>query len=100
MSLIVGEVVCDSTIHAFCRLFIFILYAVDASVEMCFDFIDPVESVWFQQKNKQKSRHNIADCTQYLYINMCMIHASFENSYCLFSLLNKLTTCYKFFITF
>lgn len=49
------------------------------SVEMCSDLIDPDKSVWLQQK-KQKSWHNNADCTQYLYINMCMIHASFENS--------------------
>lgn len=42
-----------------------------------FELTDPVESIWFQQKT-QKRRRTIADCTQYLYINMCMIHASFE----------------------
>lgn len=63
-----------------------------------FDLIDPDNSVSLQQ-NKNKSRHDIADCTPYLYINMCMIDASFENSSCLFSLLNTLTTCYTFCIT-
>lgn len=62
-----------------------------------FDLID--ESVWLDKKINLKSRHNFTDCTHYLYMNMCMIHASFENSSCLFSLLNKLTTCYKFCIT-
>lgn len=53
-------------------------------------------STWLKKRNKWADI-NYADCTQYLYINMCMIHASFENISCLFSLLNKLTTCYNNF---
>lgn len=69
-------------------------------VEMCFlTLLTLIKFLASTEKQKQKSRHNIAECTQYLYINMCMIDASFENSSCLFSLLNKLTTCYKFCIT-
>lgn len=34
----------------------------------------------FNKKKKKKSRHNNAYCTPCLCINMCMIHASFENS--------------------
>lgn len=36
MFFVVGKVGCDCTLHAFCRLFIFILYAVNLSLEMCF----------------------------------------------------------------
>lgn len=38
----------------FVDLSIFILYAVDTSVEMCFGFTDPVERVGFQQKRQKK----------------------------------------------
>lgn len=98
MFLIVGEVGCYSTIHALDScLHFYSLCSQDKCGNVFFDLIDPDKSVWLRQK-KQKSRHN-ADCTAYLYINMCMIDASFENSSCLFSLLNKLTTCYTFCIT-
>lgn len=97
--LIVGEVGRYSTIHALDScLHFYSLCSQDKCGNVFFDLIDPDKSVWLQQKTKQTSRRN-ADCTAYLYINMCMIDASFENSSCLFSLLNKLTTCYTFCIT-
>lgn len=40
MFFIVGETGCDSTIHAFCNLFIFILYAVDTCGNVFFDLND------------------------------------------------------------
>lgn len=88
---------CYSTIHAFLILMSSFLFSMQTTqVWKCvFDLIDKS----FSTEKKQKRRHNIADCTPYLYINMCMIDASFENSSCLFSLLNKLTTCYTFCIT-
>lgn len=59
------ETLCDSTIHAFCRLvFIFILYAVNTSVEICFLTLLILIKV-FNRKNN--SRYYIADFTQYLY---------------------------------
>lgn len=39
----------------FCRLFVFILYAVDTSVEMCLNFIGPDESVWFQENTNKNN---------------------------------------------
>lgn len=76
MSFIVGEVGCVWTTRVFCRLSShFALHAVNTSVETCFNRIDPAEC----PASAERSAH-VVDCAQYLYINMCMIHASFENS--------------------
>lgn len=107
-SFTVGEGVCviplDMLLFFFVDLCISILYAGDTSAETCFWFYQPCrKKEWFRKKkwrgNERKKMLNIADCTQYLYINMT--HASFENISCLFSLLRRnwiLVINFSFFI--